>query len=216
MLHVVEGNLGRGQWPWQWARRRARFLRAMPGFARADRVHPWERRQSSWNSAPGAGGGCCRGCCVLQQRSSRQQRLRLSEDSSFAAKSGVRSKSWRESKTRGGTGYPRTDFPGSFWQGLHFQIAPLATGFASLGQPVEFAATPPENLPPPSRRRQVARNVAFLNWLFPSQRRNRARSASLLSQSRRSSTVLVGRKPERTSFRHFGRGGSCRDRTNPR
>src|SRR5882762_9161574 len=58
----------------------------------------------------------------------------------------------------------------------------------------------PANLPPPSRRRQVARNVAFRGWPFPSQSRNRARSASLLSQSRRNSTVLVCLKAERTNF----------------
>ena len=42
--------------------------------------------------------------------------------------------------------------------------------------------------------------MAFRGWPFPSQSRNRARSASLLSQSRRNSTVLVCRKAERTIF----------------
>ena len=54
------------------------------------------------------------------------------------------------------------------------------------------------SLPPPFRRRQVARKVALLGLFRLSQRRKRERSVSLRSQSRRSSIVGVSRSPART------------------
>src|SRR5260370_27575372 len=54
----------------------------------------------------------------------------------------------------------------------------------------------PANKPPPSRRRQVASSTARLGRRRRSQARNRLRSESLFSQSKRRSTVGVSPKAQ--------------------
>src|SRR5437879_6419964 len=83
----------------------------------------------------------------------------------------------------------------SLVQSYPYQPAPRSESIQYIS-----LTTPPSNLPPPSRRLKVARNQADLTLLFINQARNRARSRSLLSQSRRNSMVLACLKAERTSF----------------
>jgi len=131
-------------------------------------------------------------------------------------KSGVRSKSCKESKDARRHGVFANGLAGKLSQGFHFEVAPLAAGFAGLDQPVEFAV----NGPPAKFASTFAAAAGGEKCGVPRLARCKpaeesARSASLLSQSRRNSTVLVCFRAERTIFDIFVRGGGRHDRANP-
>ncbi len=103
-----------------------------------------------------------------------------------------------------------------FLQGLHFQIAPLATGFASLGQPVEFAVHTAGKLASAFAPATGGEKCSIPKLAF-SEPAEESSTFGIAAQPIQAQFDVAGLpQAGANQFRHFGRGGSCRDRTNPR
>src|SRR5712691_4143262 len=80
---------------------------------------------------------------------------------------------------------------GKFAQGFHFEIAPLAAGFAGLNQPVELAVDAPGKLASAFAAAAGGKKCGVPRLASAQPAEELCAFASLRSQSRRNSTVLV-------------------------
>jgi hypothetical protein len=104
---------------------------------------------------------------------------------------------------------------GKFEQSLAFEIAPLATGFASLYQPIKFAVHTSGKLSSPLAPATGGKKCGISKMAF-SEPAEESRALRITAQPIKAQ--LDGARLPQTGANqlgHFGRRGSCRHCTNP-